>query len=96
VLWHRAYDPDFEKLVQNFEQDYLALSISVTPKVHAVINHVPDFCKLKQQGLGPWGEQSSEAVHHDFNKEWERNKVNCLSHPEYGKRLYKSVTTHVQ
>ena len=35
---------------------YLQLTISVTPKVHAVMFHVEEFCSLTGRGLGPWSD----------------------------------------
>ena len=67
--------PDFEERIDAFKECYMALSISVTPKVHAVIYHVADFCNLTGMGLAPWNEQTSESLHHDFNMIWNNFKV---------------------
>jgi hypothetical protein len=44
---------NFEQYILTFKQNFLALNINVTPKVHAIFYHVSEFCKLKKQGLAP-------------------------------------------
>ena len=59
---------DFLKKINTFARDYMALKINVTPKVHAVMHHVGEFCSMTGRGLAPWSEQAGESVHHDFNE----------------------------
>ena len=66
--------PDFLDRIDEFRESYLRLHIPVTPKVHAVLFHFAEFCAMKNQGLGPWSEQTSESVHHDFATIWENYK----------------------
>ena len=40
----------------------------VTPKIHTVIFHIIEFCKVTGRGLGPWSEQTGESVTHDFKE----------------------------
>ena len=40
----------------------------VTPKIHTVIFHIIEFCKIMGLGLGPWSEQTGESVTHDFKE----------------------------
>ena len=82
---------DFEQKIDRFRHCYLKLNINITPKVHAVIFHVADFCNITGMGLGPWSEQCSESIHHDFSKVWENFKVKHTDNPEYGKRLLQAV-----
>ena len=82
---------DFEEKIELFSTCYLKLNISVTPKLHAVMHHVPEFCKVKGIGLAPWSEQCSESIHHDFSKIWDNFKVKHTDHPDYGKRLLQAV-----
>ena len=55
--------PDFLEKITTFSRNYMKLGISVTPKVHAVIHHVGEFCVMTGRGLGPWSEQTGESVH---------------------------------
>ena len=60
--------PSYKLNISNFKREFLKLNISVTPKVHVVFHHVEEFCSLKGMGLGPWSEQTSESLHHEFTK----------------------------
>ncbi len=75
----------FEQDVANFKASFLRLDINVTPKVHCVFSHVPDFCRRKRAGLGRFSEQASEAVHHDFKERWAHYAV-PEKHPKYGEK----------
>ena len=76
--------------IELFRSAYMKLQISVTPKIHAIIDHVPEFCQLKKVGLGKFSEQASESVHSDFQKTWQRFAV-PLSHEQVAKRLLQAV-----
>lgn len=83
--------PDFEEIICKFKNSYFQLGISVTPKVHAVIYHIPEFCKYAGMGLGPWSEQTSESLHHDFNMTWANYKVKDMDNPRYANELLRAV-----
>lgn len=83
--------PDFLDKIRIFTRDYMRLGISVTPKVHAVMYHVGEFCALTGMGLAPWSEQTGESVHHDFNETWKKFKVNNVERPIYASQLLKAV-----
>jgi hypothetical protein len=85
--------PNFMTLVQEFKGTYLALGIAVTPKVHAIFDHVPEFCNLKKVGLGMFSEQASESVHADFKHTWQRFAV-PLTHHNFGSHLLQAVTKY--
>ena len=82
---------DYEHLIDQFKVSYLNLCIPVTPKVHAVIFHVPEFCTQKSMGLGPWSEQTSESIHHDFKLTWINYLIKDLEHPRYGDNLLRAL-----
>ena len=90
TCYSRNLDKDYRKKIDYFKKKCLNLEISVTPKVHAVIYHVSEFCELKGMGLTPWSEQT-ESLHHDFNQVWENYKVKDTNHVECGKRLLQAV-----
>ena len=81
----------YKTKINNFRRTYLALGISVTPKVHAVFHHVSEFCDLTKKGLGSWSEQASESIHHDFKQTWGRFKINKTDHEHYGEHLLNAV-----
>lgn len=63
-------DPEFKDYLKSFKLSYLALEISVTPKIHIIFEHIEEFCEFSQQGLGYYSEQAMEAVHCDFKTTW--------------------------
>lgn len=67
--------PNYKEYIDNFKSTYLKLGIPLTPKVHCIITHVPQFCEVTGLGLGKFSEQASESVHYDFLKVWEHYKV---------------------
>ena len=79
ACYGKELHPDFERRIAVFALDYLKLGITVTPKVHAVIFHVAEFCQMTGQGLGPWSEQAGESVHHDFKQIWKNYSVKFLA-----------------
>ena len=83
--------PSYKSNISNFKREFLKLNISVTPKVHAVFHHVEEFCMLKGMGLGPWSEQTSESLHHELTKCWEKYLVKDTDHPLYGAKLLQAV-----
>ena len=86
-------DPDYESKIAQFQQSYIKLPISVTPKAHAVFFHVLQFIKTKKMGLGLFSEQATEALHSNFKVHWDRYKRDS-SHPDYTKHLLKCVTEY--
>ena len=83
--------PEYKAKIVEFKNAYLKLKVSVTPKVHAVFYHIEEFCSLKKMGLGPWSEQTSESLHHEFTDCWENYIVKDEEHPLYGERLLTAV-----
>ena len=86
-------EPDYLVKIERFRTSYLKLGINITPKVHAVFDHVGEFCKKKNMGLAKFAEQASESVHRDFLQEWNRCKCD-VSHPDYAKTLCECVVRY--
>ena len=86
-------DPSYKQKIHNFQKDFLTLKVSVTPKVHAVFFHISEFCEITNMGLGPWSEQTSEALHHEFTNCWKNYLIKDSKNPNYGKRLLEAVET---
>ena len=66
----RELKKDYLVHIENFADCYLALGKNVTPKVHAVFVHVPQFLQRHRdlkKGMGYWSEQASESVHSYFD-----------------------------
>lgn len=67
-------DTQYQAKIDVFEEEFKKSKISVTPKVHALIHHVPEFIKMKKKPLGIFSEQASESVHYQYNKHAENFK----------------------
>ena len=85
---------DFREQIDRFAESYRDLNIRVTPKIHAVMHHVREFCTMTNTGLGKWSEQSGEAVHYDFLKIWEHYKRKSTGHDVHAARLCKAVCAY--
>ena len=89
---------DYHVQIEKFADLYLALGKSVTPKVHAIFLHVPQFLnynKNLQKGLGYWSEQASETVHTDFDSLWIGSSYKrAITHKSYNSQLLKCVIAY--
>ena len=54
-----SLDSEYVTYIQKLKYLYVELGIFITPKVHILIYHIPDFIKKHL-------EQALESVHHDF------------------------------
>ena len=54
--------------------------IMYTEKVHVLIHHVPQYCKMYNTGLGVWAEQAGESLHSKRRKH---------------KEFYRNVPKHI-
>ena len=92
----QTLDPDYKTYIRSFADAYVKLGIDVTPKVHAVLVHVPQFLDQNPgHGLGLWSEQASESVHYDFGDLWVNSSYKrSLTHKDYAEQLLKGVVTY--
>ena len=88
-----SLDLNYEAHIAHFRDMYCDLGISITPKVHTVFFHVPEFCDRHQKGLGIFSEQASESVHSNFSDTWKRYKVSDI-HSEYPSQLLRAVNCY--
>lgn len=86
-------DPKYKESIENFKKSYLALEISVTPKIHIIFEHVVEFCEYYGQGLGYFSEQAMEAVHCDFKATWNNYKIS-KDHEDYFTNLLRSTCVY--
>lgn len=83
-------EPNYERSIKDFKESYLALGVSITPKVHSVFHHVVDYCSKKRTGLGFVSEQVVEAAHSDFEKVWTKYAV-PITHRDYEQHLLRAI-----
>ena len=79
------------KAIEHFRDAYLALGISVTPKVHLVFDHVFPECEKCGHGLKYLSEHAFESLHRDFLKHLERHLVKDRDNPNFVEKLKKCV-----
>ena len=87
----------FRVHIRRFAEAYQILGLSITPKLHAIFVHVPQFLQHQNlvKGLGFWSEQASETVHRDFDDLWVEGRYKrALGHTEYSNQLFKCVVTY--
>ena len=76
--------------MEEFKKSYLPLKISVTPTVHDVYIHVPDWYERHglERGLGWYSEQATESCHRDFmSNVWLKGYKVPDTHPEYPNKM---------
>ena len=82
----------YAEKIEQFRVSYLQLQgTTITPEVHAVIHHVPQFIQRHNSSLGIYSEQATEALHYLFRNNWQRYK-RPSNHPEYEDRLQRCIT----
>ena len=88
--FRKSLMPDYQESIEKFQKSFLALGISVAPKVHIAFAHIAQFAELKDNqgqeftGLGVYSEQPFMALHGSFEKNQnEQNKyqISCLIAP---------------
>ena len=53
ACFSQTIDPDYKTYISSFADAYVKLGIYVTPKVHAVLVHVPQF-SIQEHRSRPW------------------------------------------
>ncbi|CAL4067310.1 unnamed protein product, partial [Meganyctiphanes norvegica] len=56
-------DPQYDTYINQFKYAYKDMDITITPKVHILLMHVPDFITKHNRSLGWYSEQTLESVH---------------------------------
>lgn len=85
--------PNFDIFINQFQESYLELKISVTSKIHTIFFHVKQFCQHYGVGLGFFSEQAFESVHYDFNQTWADYKTNTES-DHFKTKLLRCVSVY--
>ena len=88
-------DPYFKDVLAKFRQNFLALNkefgVSITNKIHIILNHVQEFCELTDKALGEFSEQETENAHTAFDIIWTRYKVKDTSYSVYHQQYFKAT-----
>ena len=86
-----------QDLLDSFLKAYLKTGLTITLKIHAVLNHLIPTLNLpflKGRGLGVCTEQAGESIHHYFNEKfWLKWKLS-MGHPAFSDNLKKAVVEY--
>ena len=81
---------DYRLKINEFEESFRKLGMPVFFTAHVVFHHVADF--VDEYGpLGPWSEQSFEAIHYKWMEFWEQSYKRKTEAPDYAAQLLKAV-----
>ena len=66
---------------------------SITPKIHILISHVPQYIRLTGKSLGHVTDQTIENCHQLVNRRMERSKyyVKAVESDTHGENLLKGI-----
>lgn len=89
----RQVNSNCEKLVKELETAFYSTGVTETLKIHVILKHLSQCLNyLGKSGLGIWSEQSGEAIHNVFLKNyWNRYKINMVDDDRYLSNLKKAV-----
>ncbi len=73
--------PNYEEVISRFGVSFTTIMstfhISMAPKVHIVLHHIPQFIRMTQMPLGLFSEEVAEEQSKRFLKFYKRYFVNC-------------------
>lgn len=90
----RILDDNYKTLIDQFDKELEKANILPTPKIHALVHHVPEFIELNQRPLGFFSEQASEQVHHSFSVFEKNFKLNEKNFDNYKQKLYRCICSY--
>ena len=88
---------DYKAAIAAFSEAYMELhevyKVTVPVKAHLIMDHVVPQIERRHPGygIGVVTEQAFESAHHSFSVEWEKTKINSISHPDYPQALLDCV-----
>lgn len=74
-----ALASDYKERLEHFEWILNYHDILLTPVLHIIVSHVPEFIEQHNMGLGYHSEQTAESVHHSWEKFFENFKCSIYS-----------------
>ena len=88
---------NFRFAIENFRRDFLTLhqkfGISITNKIHIIIDHVEDYISKSGKGLGRITDQTVEALHSALNKRLTSSNywIKDINSEKHGHKLYSGI-----
>ncbi len=88
-------DPETENDKSTFEETFMepmrTHNPRMTPKVHVLVHHVPEYVRRTGIKFGPSSEQAPKSQHTFFDMFYHGFKVNCTNPPVFRERLLNAV-----
>lgn len=84
----------YSKAIQTFCDRWAAAGLPITPKLHILKFYVSEFCEVLQEGLANYSEQTTEAIHKDFDNIWQNYK-RPENHEHYASKLVSAVVAYI-
>ena len=81
---------NYRDSIDEFKSALFATGMRITPKMHIIIFHIPQWCDHFKKSLGAYSEQTLESSHKKFKKYFDRYKVGQLN-PRFGEQLKTAV-----
>ncbi len=92
-LFGQIVDPGFD--ASTFEETFMGAirthNPRMTPKVHVLVYHVPEYVRRTGDQLGPTSEQALASQHTFVAIFYHKFKVNCTNSPVSRERVLKSI-----
>lgn len=67
---------NYSQVIEHFAWLIKIHKVPITPKIHILLNHAPQFIEENNKGLGYFSEQQFESVHHVWSEHFENYKIN--------------------
>ena len=84
-------DDNYLTYISDFKRAWIDLKLPVTPKVHVLIEHLPEELAEMGHGTALLNESAGEAIHADFDSFYRGFIVKDLNALAYSKKLLQAV-----
>ncbi len=94
-VFSQILDPKIENGISTFEETLMGAMRTynpwMTPNVHVLVHHVPEYVRRTGVPLGPTSEQALRIQHNFFDIFFHKFKANCTKFPVFQGRLLNTV-----
>ena len=93
----KELNSDYSEVIDRFTLNFLALNtnhrVSVTPKVHIIMEHLKDYCQETGNALGACSDQTIEAVHQLVHSRFSRSNyyIKCEESDKHDSKLFNGI-----
>ena len=91
ILLSQDYRKHIFQLEKSIERIVVGYNFKITPKIHIILRHVPDFICFTGKPLGIFSEQTAENSHSIFQKFWIKYSVKDVTCEQFEINLLKCI-----